>query len=104
MTRAHMPGRGTPLHLVDPPRCWGAEAMSDDERALLGQLVWHAEPPKLRLVPRSAEPARRATPAADLRRARLRQMVDDWTAHVAVLAAAAAAVIALLGRLDGLVP
>lgn len=100
MTRATMPGRA---HLQVVPACSAAEALTDDERALLGQLVWHIDPPKLHLVPPAAEPVPRATPAADLRRARRRQLVDDWTSRIAVMAAAAAAVIALLGRLDGIV-
>lgn len=101
MTRAMMPGRS---HLQSVPACSMAEDLTDDERAMLGQLVWHAETPKLHLVSCLAEPTPRPTPTADLRRARRREQVEAWTGRIAVLAAAAAAFSALLGRLSELAP
>ena len=96
MTRAAMPGRA---HLQAVPACTLAQDFSDDERAFLAELGVDAPPVRLQLVPRTPRPA--ATPAADLRRARARGDLALWIAAASI---AAALLLFVLGRLDGLTP
>lgn len=96
MTRALMPGRA---HLASVPACTLAESLTDDECALLAELGLRGAAPGLYLVPSRPALAAEPTPAADLRRARRRQQIADWTVRVAALAVAAWVVINLLGKL-----
>ncbi len=101
MTRACMPGRGAPLRVVEPPRCALAESLSDAERAMLAELGVHAPPPRLHLVPRRAAGA---APAADLRRARRRELVDGLVMWAVLAFSVACAAIAAVSHFAEVMP
>lgn len=102
MTRAHMPGRVVPLHVVQPPPCSFAESLTQAERAMLAELGALDAPPQLHLVPTSTPP--RPTPAADLRRARRRELLEGLVMWSVLLSSIVFAAVAAMSHFAEIAP